>query len=199
MGSASTNRIGLLCCERRAAIHGTSRREKVLDSGQVYVDIVEKAQNAGEPMRVVKLLADQAKVHKNYFDKDAVRKDLEGDLRRWPQMDSRHTTLRVRIERIRRILHLRSRHDSVARWHDGPRARGLSVALPLRTVQVHSLRGARHHGPLVGPLLIGPSKRNARISFSESLHRSSATKPCRQVPHGRIDRHAPPTRGFCER
>lgn len=89
-GTASSGRIGL-CCERRASIHGDSRREKVLDSGQVYVELCEKALNSGEPERVVKLLADRAQVHKNTMDKAGIRADLEGDLKRWPQMDSRHT------------------------------------------------------------------------------------------------------------
>jgi hypothetical protein len=89
-GSPSPARMGL-CCERRASIHGDSRREKVLESGQVYVEISEAALNSAEPMRVVKLLADRAKVHKNHLDKEGVRKDLEGDLRRWPKMDTRHT------------------------------------------------------------------------------------------------------------
>lgn len=89
-GSASPARIGL-CCERRASIHGDSRREKVLDAGQIYVTFCETAQNAGEPERVVKLLADRAKVHKNNMDKDGIRADLEGDLKRWPEMDTRHT------------------------------------------------------------------------------------------------------------
>jgi hypothetical protein len=89
-GSPATGRIGL-CCERRASIHGDSRREKVLESGQVYVDLCETAQNAGEPTRVLELLADRSQVHKNQGDKDAHRADLEGDLQRWPEMDTRHT------------------------------------------------------------------------------------------------------------
>jgi len=84
----SPTRIGL-CCERAPAISSTQRGESWLKTANTYIGIVEDALNSTSPQKVVKLLADPAKLFTTRMTHEEALADLRGDATRFAEWNHR--------------------------------------------------------------------------------------------------------------